>query len=130
MQDKSAEQPSTVPPLLDSQAAIQDLGGDLEGYLEVSAVFLDDLQVQMERLDSRSQSTPAAILPVIHEVANSLGVIKALRSEQQVRQLERRMRGAGDISAQAAADITRQALLSAREALLAWLSAHGPQPQP
>ena len=82
--DGSAAKPL---PLLDADAVVRDLGNDLEIYHEVVAMFLEDLVVVRAAL--AAALSVAALLPVIHEAANSLGVIGALRGAQQLRATEK-----------------------------------------
>jgi len=112
-------------PLLDAENAIRDMGADQEGYCEVSAIFLEELPALLDLLELRSHGASATILPVIHEAANSLGVIGASRGEQRLRELEAVLRMSGGVTAQEASQSASAALQQAAGALRAWLAALG-----
>jgi hypothetical protein len=111
---------SAVGPLLDADAVVRDLGNDREIYCEVAALFLEDLGTVRAAL--AAELPVGALLPVIHEAANSLGVIGALRGAQQVRATEQRLREGQAITLTEVRRVAAQALDDAEAALRSWLA--------
>lgn len=110
-------------PILDVVRVMRDMNDDGEIYREVATVFLEDARPQRERLE-RVAGDPAAAIAAIHEVANSLGIIGALRGEQAVRQAEHRLFDNGSVDVHGAVRLAIEALAEAEVALTAWLRAH------
>lgn len=108
-------------PVLDTAGAILNLGSD-EIYQELARIFLQDLPAMRDRL-GQAGAVPAlpALIAGVHEVANSLGIIGALRGERLTRRLEQQLREEGDASAPAVAQAVLQALQQAEAALVDWL---------
>ena len=110
-------------PILDVVRVMRDMNDDGEIYREVATVFLEDTRPQRERLE-RVAGDPAAAIVALHEVANSLGIIGALRGEQAVRQAEHRLFDSGSVDVHGAVRLAIEALAEAEVALTAWLRAH------
>ncbi len=110
-------------PILDADWVVRDMGHDVEGYREVAAMFIEDLPILRARLALGASSTSAALVAVIHEVANSLGVIGARRGAAHVRMTERCLREGSEMDLLAIEHVAVDALSSAESALQAWLSA-------
>jgi hypothetical protein len=110
-------------PILDADWVVRDMGHDVEGYREVAAMFIEDLPILRARLALSASSTPAALVAVIHEVANSLGVIGARRGAARVRMTERCLREGSDMDMLAIERVAVEDLSSAESALQAWLAA-------
>lgn len=113
--------PSLELPVLDTAGAILNLGSD-EIFRELAQIFLQDLPAMQDRL-GRAGAVPALpeLIAAVHEAANSLGIIGALRGESLTRRLEQQLRDGGDASAAAVADAVREALRQAEAALVGWL---------
>lgn len=75
-------------PLLDAAATIRDMDDDIEGYREVAATFLEELTPTIEALSREAARGLPAIVPVLHEAANSMSIVGAQRGAAIVRQLE------------------------------------------
>ena len=88
-----------------------------------AAMFIEDLPILRARLALSASSTPAALVAVIHEVANSLGVIGARRGAARVRMTERCLREGSDMDMLAIERVAVEDLSSAESALQAWLAA-------
>ena len=109
-------------PVLDADWVVRDMGDDAESYREVASMFLKDLPVLRATLARGARSSSAALISVIHEVANSLGVIGARRGTARVRLAERRLREGAQIDLLWVEQLAVEALALAEEALLAWMS--------
>ena len=109
-------------PVLDADWVVRDMGDDPESYREVASMFLKDLPVLRATLAQGARSSSAAFISVIHEVANSLGVIGARRGTARVRLAERRLREGAQIDLLWVEQLAVEALALAEEALLAWMS--------
>jgi len=109
-------------PVLDADWVVRDMGDDPESYREVASMFLKDLPVLRATLAQGARSSSAALISVIHEVANSLGVIGARRGTARVRLAERRLREGAQIDLLWVEQLAVEALALAEEALLAWMS--------
>jgi HPt (histidine-containing phosphotransfer) domain-containing protein len=112
-------------PVLNAEQVMRDMNDDGEIYREVAQVFLDDAHVQHGHL-AAAGSDRSAVIAIIHEVANSLGIIGASRGEQAVRQAERQLldNPAEDLAAAVATAMS--ALAEAQQALRAWLATSPP----
>ena len=110
-------------PILDADWVVRDMGHDVEGYREVAAMFIEDLPILRARLALSASSTSAALVAVVHEVANSLGVIGARRGAARVRMTERCLREGSEMDLLAIERVAVDALSSAESELQAWLAA-------
>jgi len=97
------------------------MGCDEDAYRAVADMFLEDLAVMRGSLTRASGGSAADLVPIIHEVANSLGVIGARRGAARVRYTERRLREGEVMSAADVAAVSQQALDQAEAALRRWL---------
>lgn len=117
-------------PELDAEWVVRDLGDDLEAYRAVADMFLDDLSAMRISLARSLGESAQALVPTIHEIANSLGVIGARRGAAQVRDAERRIRQGEAVSVEGVQAQAQQALDLAEAALRAWLFATSGGVQP
>lgn len=109
-------------PVLDTNLVIADMGHDRDAYSELAEIFLAELPKTLSALDRTSASANSdALLALIHEACNSLGVIGAMRGAAQTRALERRWRQGELVPADQASATVRSALLEAGTALTQWL---------
>ncbi len=114
-------------PVLDTNLVIADMGQDRDAYSELAEVFLIELPKTLSALERASAgANPAALLALIHEACNSLGVIGAMRGAAQTRALERRWRQGEPVPTDQASEIVRSALLEAETALTQWLENGSP----
>ena len=109
-------------PVLDADWVVRDMGQDAEGYREVASMFLEDLGVSRASLLRGADGAALALLPMIHELANSLGVIGARRATAQVRQTEHRLRSGEVLIAREVVQQAVQWLDEAEIALRAWMA--------
>ncbi len=115
-------------PVLDAQGvmrAMGDFSGDI--YREVGEVFLEDLP-SMRRSLRTAEGSAEALIPALHELANSLGVVGAQRGEALVRDLERRLRDGETLELEAVAATVHRTLKVVEQALRAVLAAPGGGP--
>jgi HPt (histidine-containing phosphotransfer) domain-containing protein len=108
-------------PELDADWVVRDLGDDEEAYRAVAGMFLEDLPAMHHSLDRINDQSAVALVPAIHEVANSLGVIGARRGAALVRDAERRVRQGEAMSPQDLRGLSHRALDRAEVALCEWL---------
>jgi HPt (histidine-containing phosphotransfer) domain-containing protein len=112
-------------PELDAEWVVRDFGNDEESYRAVADMFLSDLAALRQSLVRAPGESVATLMPAIHEIANSLGVIGARRGAAQVRDAERRLRQGEALSLQNVQAMSGQALDLAEAALRAWLQGSG-----
>ncbi|MDH4393173.1 MAG: hypothetical protein QE285_17345 [Aquabacterium sp.] len=112
-------------PVLDASWVVRDMGDDLEGYRDVAGFFVEDVGSMREQVRAAAAVSALAMVPVIHEVANSMGVIGAWRGVCMVRALERRIRAGEALDSQSVKDTVMQCMDDSVQALRAWL-ASGP----
>jgi HPt (histidine-containing phosphotransfer) domain-containing protein len=109
-------------PVLDTDSAIRNVGGT-ELYAELAEEFLRDLPDLRTRLQARASRPDAqSMIAEIHELANSFGVIGAMRGDAAVRRLELRLRRGVPTTPIEALRIVAGALEPATRALGAWLA--------
>lgn len=113
-------------PELDADWVVRDLGNDEEAYRAVAGMFLEDLPAMHKSLDRISDKSAMALVPAIHEIANSLGVIGAQRGAALVRDAERRLRQGEAVSPQDLCALSHGALDRAEAALREWLGQADP----
>ncbi len=108
--------------VLDADWVVRDMGQDVEGYLEVAEIFLEDLAASRAGLSSGAGGTAVALLPLIHELANSLGVIGARRGTALVRRTEHSLRNGVPLTAGEVSGQSLRVLDEAEAALRAWMA--------
>ena len=112
-------------PVLNAEQVMRDMNDDGEIYREVAQVFLEDAHVQHGHLATVGSDRSAAIA-IIHEVANSLGIIGASRGEQAVRLAERQLLDNPAADSAAAVLTAMSALTQAQLALSDWMAGSRP----
>lgn len=108
-------------PVFDSQAFVRDLGGDINAAREVAAFFVEDSMAVQDELQRSCDQPVSALLPVIHEIANSMGVVGCLRGLCVVRGLEERARAGAAISAAEIVAQTHTELVACLGEIRDWL---------
>ena len=109
-------------PVLDTDSAIRNVGG-AELYAELAEEFLRDLPDLRARLQAcTSRPDARSMIAEIHELANSFGVIGAMRGDAAVRRLELRLRRGDLTTSSEALRIVAGELEPATRALGAWLA--------
>ncbi len=111
----------TTLPVLDAAWVVRDMGNDLEGYRDVAGFFVEDVQSMRDQLMANGAGSSLVLVPVIHEVANSMGVVGAWRGVCAVRSIERRLRSGEAIAPQWVADEVLKHLDETVQALRLWL---------
>lgn len=89
MNNPASDHPLEALDLVDFKRAAARLGGDMDDYLAVAEVFLDDVAAVRARLAAADRSQ---LVAVSHELANSFGVVGAERAERLARAVERGLR--------------------------------------
>lgn len=118
-------------PVLDADWVIRALGHDPRDYAELVEIFMAELPKTLAALQlNAAGANPDALLSLIHEACNSLGVIGARRGAAQTHALERRWRQGEPVAAEEASEIVRSALLEAGEALTHWMASRPLSPAP
>jgi len=118
-------------PVLDLDWVIRAIGDDPRDYAELVEIFMAELPKMLVALQrSAAGANPDALLSVIHEACNSLGVIGALRGAAQTHALERRWRQGEPVAAEEASELVRLALMDAGEALTHWMASRPLSPAP
>lgn len=111
----------SVPEILDPMRAIAHMGGDLDIYQDVAGIFLEDAHRVRGLLEQTVDEYQ--LLPVLHELANSFGIIGAVRGELMVREFESMLRAAEPVSLRAALQEVTRELQQVCLALADWLAA-------
>lgn len=113
-------------PVLDVAWVVRDMGDDLAGYRDVAGFFIEDVQAMRAQILANGAQSCPAMVPVIHEVANSMGVVGAWRGVCAVRAIERRLRSGEVLAPQLVADEVLLLLDQAVQALRSWLEGAPP----
>ena len=115
--------PANQAGILNAQRVIDDLRGDIQGYREMVEVCLDYLSSLHEQIAGAHERE--ALLTLIHEAANSCGVVGADAAAQTIRtaeiQFHNREPGA---SAEQSARVTQEELKRVCATLESWLVNH------
>ena len=114
----------TTLPVLDAAWVVRDMGDDVAGYRDVAGFFAEDVRAMREEIRAAGERSALAMVPVIHEVANSMGVVGGWRGVCAVRSIERRLRAGEVLGPQQITETVLQHLDATVAALLAWLKGH------
>lgn len=101
-------------------SALADMDNDLEAFRELESIFSEELPDQLNRL-RQGAGAPERLLPLLHEAANTLGVIGARLYAQHIRAMEEALRTGVGVTPEDAARLTATAMERAGAALVAWL---------
>lgn len=104
-------------PVLNPDHVLRTLGGSMEDYLEVAAVFLEELPNMSAEVASLAHLPMARTIAALHELANSFGVVGALRGAHFARATEDRLRQALPVDVGTVSDWLAQELLAVQQAL-------------
>lgn len=105
-------------------SALADLDGDLETFRELAVIFDEERPSQEAQLVAGATSA-AALLPVLHEVANTLAVIGARLYSQHIRAGEEELRAGKACDTRMLAQSASQAMRRTSAALSRWLALRG-----
>jgi len=108
--------------VLDAEWVVRDMGDDLEGYRDVAGFFVEDVKSMREQIVSAGTQAGVDMVPAIHEVANSMGVVGAWRGVCALRTIERRLRAGDTMDPPLVAATVLQHLDATVQALNAWLA--------
>lgn len=104
--------------------ALADMDGDVEAFRELASIYEEELPGQLQLLEGAAADVDR-LLPVLHEAANTLGVVGARLYSRKIRDIEEELR-AGDLRrfGRAAQD-TAAAMQRTGAALRQWLDSRG-----
>lgn len=91
----------------------------MDDYLEVAAVFLDELPNMKAEVESLPHLPPDRAVAFLHELANSFGVVGALRGAHFARATENQLRQASPVDISAVSQWLAQELVAVQAALKA-----------
>jgi len=109
-------------PEIDIDAAIASMENDVEGYAAIADVFIEECAPTQLALERAVASGTANLLPILHEIANSLDVVGATQSGRMVRDLELRLHEGDTLDATVVAGLASRALTKAAQELRAWIA--------
>ena len=92
MNDISTPVPDPAAMVIDMQHVIDDLQIDEAGYIELVAVFLDEVPTIREAMARALERGREPLMRVSHELGTTLGVLGAARGQRLARELERALR--------------------------------------
>lgn len=124
--DRSPPSPQALPAWLAEReyafgAALADLDGDREAYQELADLFYELLPGELERLRSPGL-TRDRLVALMHEAANTLGVIGARLYSQRIREAERLILSGAEAGLAPLAEATAVAMERTGVALRDWLA--------
>lgn len=73
---------------VDASAALKELGGDVQTYRELCALFREEVRGWLDELPSQAAQDRAAFIATIHELANACAIIGAAGLARQLRERE------------------------------------------
>lgn len=85
-------QGETTLPVLDVQCVMRQLGGSLGDYKEVAEVFIEELPNMQAELEGYVGLPQEQAIALVHEFANTFGVLGACRAERYCRMTEHQLR--------------------------------------
>jgi HPt (histidine-containing phosphotransfer) domain-containing protein len=103
------------------QHVIDDMQGDIDGYREVALAFLEDARDKIQALSSKRWHSVDDLLEVMHEAANSAGIIGATASSHAIRDLENRLRKGERLDLAEAAQFTQCELTQTVADMIDWM---------
>ena len=103
-------------------SALADMDGDLDTYRELGAIYAEELPRQLALFDAVDGDV-GRLLPLLHEAANTLGVIGARLYARRIRDIEELLRAGGTTDPYAAARNACEAMKRTGQALERWLAA-------
>lgn len=109
MIDSACNPPADGHELVDFWRAARRLGVDMDDYLAVVDVFLEDAGRARAKLAAAGSADPWQLVAISHELANSFGVVGASRAERLARAVEH------GLSAGESLDVVASAAMLMRE---------------
>jgi hypothetical protein len=101
-------------------SALADMDNDLGAFRELESIYREELPRQLQLLQDGS-GRAEHLLPLLHEAANTLGVIGARLYAQHIRAMEESLRAGGPVAPDVAARMTAEAMARSGAALALWL---------
>jgi hypothetical protein len=101
-------------------SALADMDNDLGAFRELESIYSEELPGQLRKL-RQGASRAEQLLPLLHEAANTLGVIGARLYSQNIRFMEEALRAGGPVAPEDAARSTADAMERSGIALALWL---------
>ena len=102
-------------------SALAELDGDMACYLEIADIYEQEMPGQMASIRAAA-ADPMALAPLLHEVANTFGVLGAPLYVQRIRAIEKAIRTDGPIfDLGDTAEATCLAMQRTHDALRQWL---------
>jgi hypothetical protein len=101
-------------------SALADMDNDLGAFRELESIYSEELPEQL-RLLRQGAGRAELLLPLLHEAANTLGVIGARLYAQHIRSMEEELRAGGSVAPEDAARSTAVAMERSGVALAMWL---------
>lgn len=105
-------------------SALADMDGDLDSFRELGDIYAEELPRQLSLLDG-VRGDVGRLLPLLHEAANTLGVIGARLYARRIRDIEEDLRSGGHADPYVAAASTAEAMRRSGLALAQWLAVRG-----
>lgn len=115
--------PSDQEPI-DFDRVLVDMAHDPEGFIAVCEVFLEEYPKTLEDLAGMARTDRPELLAVLHEVANSLGVVGAYSHAMTVRQMEVALQEGASLSLEDLARFAAQSLSLAASAIEGFIEQH------
>lgn len=106
-------------------SALADMDNDLEAFRELDSIYNEELPDQLRQL-RHDEPEAEHLLPLLHEAANTLGVIGARLYSQHIRSMEKVLRAGGPLAPADAARMTADAMERSGVALTQWLGSRRP----
>jgi hypothetical protein len=102
---------------IDFDRVLADMAHDPEGFIAVCEVFLEECPRTLGELAGTARTDREELLGVLHEVANSLGVVGAYSAATIVRQMEMALREGAPLSLEDLAIFAAQSLVRVASAI-------------
>lgn len=103
-------------------SALADMDGDIEAFRELSVIYGEELPNQVALIAGAGHDA-ARLLPLLHEAANTLGVVGARLYSRKIRDVEEDLRNGQPCDLPQAARTTIAAMERTGVALERWLQA-------
>ena len=111
--------------VLDAEGAIRHLGGDLQAYVEICQIFLDEGVAWETQLPLLAAQDRAGFVAMLHELTNALPIVGAGVLARSLRKMEFELRDKPGVAAEPALHAALQGLVVVTEALRAEVAVRG-----
>lgn len=78
--------------VVDADGAVLQLRGDVEGYVEICRIFLEEARTWQTRLPVLAERDRAGFVAMLHELTNALPIVGAGALARSLRQMEFELR--------------------------------------